>query len=417
MDNIFTTWSNWSNWGDSWGITIDPIPKSGYPLEDHPNWFLIYGNSSLIGWDSYGRGIVPHSKTNNNGSLVAMGSDTPNTYNGAILTCDYLYDAPGDSFVLPLAKFINLDNIVGVRLRNGNVEVVQNKNGSLATLLSQPATTGRWTVVFSNNNIELTIDGVKQFNITHDISGDGYFGVGGYQWEGSETLLIDNLRAEPINYTETPVMISPDTPYGYCFASNKFDNDYSPWKGMDNIISSSDAWVTELIDNSNIPFDSTLNVHGHYWGWWFANAIPMIPNTFTVYPRGGMASNWWRDNNPQGLVVFGIKAGSQPLSQTGDNIVWDPNDLTEVFRKEDIADWANGNARSWTITTTDTFIGFVVYVTKTNKSQSGGVYHVAWSHFKMTGLYSSCDQSIGGFFGTEWILLKNLMNNCILCKG
>ena len=417
MDNIFTTWSNWSKWGDSWGISIEPIPKSGYPLEDHPNWFLIYGNSSLIGWDSYGRAIVPHGKTNNNGSLVAMGTDTPTTYNGAILTCDYLYDAPGSSFVLPLAKFIDLDNIIGVRLRNGNAEVVQNKNGTWSTLLSQPATTGHWSVIFSSNNIALTIDGIEQFNIDHDITGDGYFGVGGYQWEGSETLLIDNLRAEPLNYTETPVMTSPDTPYGYCFASNKFDNDYSPWKGMDNIISSSDAWVTELIDNSNIPFDSTLNVHGHYWGWWYTDAIPMIPNSFTVYPRGDMTSTWWRDNNPQGLVVFGIKAGSQPLNQTGDNIEWDPNDLTEVFRKEDIADWANGNSRSWSITTTDTFIGFVVYVTKTNKSQAGGVYHVAWSDFKMTGMYSSCDQSVGGFFGTEWILTNNLMNNCILCKG
>ena len=72
------------------------------------------------------------------------------------------------------------------------------------------------------------------------------------------------------------------------------------------------------------------------------------------------------------IVVFGILPGS-------------PLVLEEIFRKEDITDWGNGDSRSWSISTSTNYIGVRIYITKTNKSQSGGDYQTGFGNLRMTG--------------------------------
>ncbi len=189
------------------------------------------------------------------------------------------------------------------------------------------------------------------------------------------TLLDISLQA--METTELPCMTSAIAPYGICSASSEFSSDYAAWRGCNCENSSSNAWNTENVLNSNIPHDPDLNVDGHYWQWVYSetdqDTFPaMIPTEFTITPRAGLPGSWYTDNNPQGIVVFGIKPGTPPIFE-------------EIFRKEDISDWSNGDSRTWTIDTDVNYIGVRIYITKTNKSESGGDYQTGFGNIRMTG--------------------------------
>ena len=191
----------------------------------------------------------------------------------------------------------------------------------------------------------------------------------------SMTLLDVSLQS--VELTELPCMTSPIAPYGICSSSSEYDSDYAAWKGCNCQNASDNAWNTEIVDNANIPYDSELDVHGHYWEWIYSESdqdtFPaMVPTEFTISPRADMPGSWYTDNNPQGIVVFGIKPG-------------DPVVLEKIFTDDAIPDWNDNADRTFTIDTDTNYIGVRIYITQTNNSILGNEYNTGFGNIRMSG--------------------------------
>jgi len=162
------------------GHVVVWVNESGSPLERHPDWTLTGLNAAThTAWNNYGNNITLNVDTATNGNQSILFKD----YYGAEYTIKATvnYDAfnVNDNWILPFAKIRNNSNVVGARLNNGNIELVQRKNGIWSTLatvaIANPV--GEWEVTINNNTITVKINDVVEATANHAISGDASYGI------------------------------------------------------------------------------------------------------------------------------------------------------------------------------------------------------------------------------------------------
>jgi len=347
------------------------LPADGCPLEDHPSFKVMDNEVSLPSWacwQNYGQIISLTEKTSNYG--IVNIAYKPDTYHSeaAIIECDYLFNPPGTTnWCLPICKFIDENNLLGVRLNNNEIQVEQRHGGTWTTLATAPAQLGRFRVIINSATISIAVDDVDIIATTHSIAEAGYYGLSLHQWPVSgETPIVSNYAIQLLSETTSPCMSASNKPYGIAAAEHYWDSDYQPWEGMNcHANNTRDCWCSGNPAELDPPPDSA-------WIQWFCpECEPMIPTRFRLTPRAGMPTNWWLDNNPKGMVFYGIRRDET---------------LVELWRKEDIADWANGNSREWTITGgTEAFYGYRLDIIRTNAHDGGGDFSVCIGDLRVWG--------------------------------
>jgi hypothetical protein len=149
---------------------------------------------------------------------------------------------------------------------------------------------------------------------------------------------------------------------------------YNKYSGMNNVINTSNAFCTEVItDPAAVP------ASGHYHGWYYLDATPMMPTRFKMVPRPGLTADWYLKNQPKSLVITGLK--------------YDMTEV-EVFRNDNLPDWSDGATREWNIQTDKNFVGYKAYVPNTNSFNNGDSYHWCMSHSVMHGAFPIDDMYI-----------------------
>ena len=169
------------------------IPDTGRPLEDHPYWRLHSGVTSQMGWEDGGDKIKFFTSAN------AVVSNVQ--YKGfaaieGVFTANYQAPTVGSNWLLPFAKFINTANILGVRMVNGSIEIIQRKNNTWTTLASGgvvPAGSFEVIVNITTTHISVLINGVLQLEADHTTSTAGGFGISGHRWDEPDALYLTNF--------------------------------------------------------------------------------------------------------------------------------------------------------------------------------------------------------------------------------
>ena len=218
----------------------DVIPKLGCPLESHPNWSLITGSTSKLCWDNYGRDVI----VNDGGSTSAFVSLTPEL-NAAVLKGYYDPIVTGnDNYVLPFAKYSKGD-MVGCRINNGQLQVIQRTGGTWKTIAAIPIVSGGFfSVTISDYKIVISIDGLLVLDQDHNVAGPGYFGVLDSNWSSGSQILVSGYRYDEVVITQTPCMTGYTSPYGEVSASSEWDG-YPAYLGMNcHSNNGGDCWVS-----------------------------------------------------------------------------------------------------------------------------------------------------------------------------
>ena len=344
------------------------IPVEGCPLEDHPDYSLInnlQGGPSHTCWDEFGKVII--LEINDTDPDVQNIAYRPNNYKStaAIIETDYLINPSGDrNWALPIAGFIDANNLIGVRLNNDQIQIVQRFTGTWTTLATAPAQTGHYKVLINSVNITVNIDGVDVLSTTHDVSGEKYFGLSMHRWPQVKTPVLGKFSVQLLNEQQSPCMTSDTTPIGVASASSYYDQSkYPAWFGLNcRTQDAYDAWMspTSGIENAWLDWRATPD-----------EIQPMVPTRFEIKPRSRMpAPSWYHDNNPQNITFYGVRADGT---------------LVELFNKA-LADWDSEEIRSWDLPGgTEAFYGFRLLVNSTNKSEAGGDFHVCIGWLKVWG--------------------------------
>jgi len=250
------------------------IPKEGCYLEDLKAWDLInppLDGHSYFCWDNFGKDIVVHDQNQGEYFLTTGERGYAGKFTGH-------YDpiiTGNTNWVLPFAKYVDANNVVGLRLnRNASdelqIEVVQRSGGTWQTIMTTPAPGGGdYEVLITDDKLILYVDGNLVVDQSHDIAGEAYFGIYGTQWISGEQVIVYDYLYEKINILTTPCMTSNTEPYGVASDSYHLSG-YDPWKGM-NCTSNggSDAWI---IDTDSTP--------PAWLQWFFDGAVTMVPIHF-----------------------------------------------------------------------------------------------------------------------------------------
>ena len=162
------------------------------PIEKHPHWSLVHGTGpSKLCWED---GVIK-AQTNEAAEVVNL------AYKGmygdqAVLKGTYLYDSQADEqcWTLPFAKFVDADNLVGIRRRNQTLECIQRKDGTWSTITTIPnIALGYWECYITKDSIILLVNGEQKLRETHEIAGNGYFGISAHKWASKDTVpLVSN---------------------------------------------------------------------------------------------------------------------------------------------------------------------------------------------------------------------------------
>jgi hypothetical protein len=200
----------------------------------------------------------------------------------------------------------------------------------------------------------------------------------GANGDSSAVIKFDYISVKEFVRFDIPCMTSPTAPYGQVTVSSEFGPNYPGWEGMNCAISSGDCWLGAQRELADVPDDG--NARGDYFEWQLtdddlAGGKPeFAPSRIEITPRGGMSAAWWRDHNPKSIAVFGIKTDGT---------------LEEIYRRDNIADWANGDMRGWDFSTANLYRGIRVYITKVNLETSSSQYNTGWSNIKISGMYEN----------------------------
>jgi len=183
---------------NAWLVFYDRIKEAEHiiHLSSHPQFNLVSNVSDKYYFDKDTNEVIFKNST----SIVANYRFGGIYSERAIITAEnYSTPAGNRNWVIPFAKFKDNNNIVGARLNDGKIEIVQRRNGIWTTLTSVAAVEGSWEVHALNSNIEVFVNGVSQVSIGHQITGFAYFGISGHQWEVGETRVFSNYNVVPQN--------------------------------------------------------------------------------------------------------------------------------------------------------------------------------------------------------------------------
>jgi hypothetical protein len=165
---------------------------------------------------------------------------------------------------------------------------------------------------------------------------------------------------------QLPCMTSYDQPYGKVTSSSELLPGNEAWKAFSEDLS--EHWLTEIIDNANIPYDPNLDVHGHYVEWRLSDedlaTYPYFaPQWIILTPPKNQTEQWYKDNNPKTIKIFGeLSDGSAYLMK-----VW-------VFDS-----WDNSESKTVTINFQEKVRSIRIYISSTNLSNNGGSYQSGFS--------------------------------------
>jgi hypothetical protein len=181
------------------GVCVtDPIDV-GSPLADHCDWTLVYGAApDHFGWINTVDIQFFQRPTANTPENLAY-----KNYKSVDGMLSGGYHDPGGTtdWTLPFAKFIDNLNIIGARVNNGVIELVERRNGTWNTIKSGGTNlNGFWKVVITETDIMVYVDDVLQIESTHRIPDRGYFGISGHKWASAEGTYITNFKVTQINY-------------------------------------------------------------------------------------------------------------------------------------------------------------------------------------------------------------------------
>ena len=173
---------------------------------------------------------------------------------------------------------------------------------------------------------------------------------------------IDHFFIQRFDKKQIPDMTSQTTPYGVCSESVVM-SPYFAWKAFDRSRSSSyDAWITP-----------TLNGYTGSGEWlqWIYDAIDDVaPARVEVYPRGGMGTSWYANNNPKVMEFYVIK----------------PDNSAVLVHSVDVGIWDNNVKKIYNLNTNEAGKGFRLKVVETQSSVATGTFHTAigmlnvWGH-------------------------------------
>ena len=337
------------------------VPVEGSPLEHHPLWSVVHGTPpSKLGWKE--RGLVIVAQPNPTAEVINLAyRDLKGV--AATIRGEYLFDAPDDDYwTLPFAKFVDLDNLVGVRRRGGQLECVQKVNGTWQTIATIAGVAlGDWEVHITPTDIQVYINGNLKLSELHDIDGEGWFGISAHKWpSGDDVDMVREYRVNLITAFQIPCMTSDTQPYGLCGASHVLEN-FAAWKGFNcSANHANDAWIT--------PTDLTEPP----WVQWFWRDAPEPMQIYLVKikPRAGMSSSWYASNNPSQISFYGLRKDGAPV----------------LMSTVDTSGWDNGNERSFYLDWNgEPFYGLRISIDKTAKSETDGTFHTAIGWAKAYG--------------------------------
>jgi hypothetical protein len=172
--------------------------------------------------------------------------------------------------------------------------------------------------------------------------------------------------------TQTPYMTGYTTPYGRVTASNNYNASiYPPWKAFQNSLAGNSAWITQLItDLDTVPPD------GHWIQWALKDEElsthpMMVPTSVLLFPRGSMGGDWYSDNNPRLVKIYGVKA----------------DDTVEILTEYTPVGWIGSGSRTIEINTNTEYKGLRVAIPETKAFTEGRHYHTALGKIVFYGRY------------------------------
>jgi hypothetical protein len=339
-------------------------------LGDHPGWYIVSGNTDVMTYEDMGTTIntIVHD------TKETVYSKERHRVKEFTLSARVYGTAESNDWDFPITANYDNGNMIGIRRSNGKVGIAKRQNGHWSEvhdfgILPEDGTI--LTLVFDNGEVTAGIPSHDLWFTTTVNFTEAYPSI------RTHTRTYDGIFAShyqydkyAVKFTQTPNMTGAQSPYGITRASNAIDG-YPAWEGMNYTVSANNAWLTDVIAIEDIP------ENGHYMEWKLRpqdlETMPMmIPVAFEITPRGISNSDWFLKHNPQGLLVYGIR---------GDD------SLVEIFRKDDMNDWGDGNKRTFQITTNELCKGFRLHITKTNNSEAGIDYHSGFSKLIMYGKY------------------------------
>jgi hypothetical protein len=117
-----------------------------------------------------------------------------------VISASYSNAGGTTNWTLPFAKFVDANNLIGARVNDNKIEIVQRKSGVWATLASGGTDLeGLFRVAILADRIEVFVDGVKQLEADHTLPNAGGFGISGHQWASPDATILSGYRVDPVS--------------------------------------------------------------------------------------------------------------------------------------------------------------------------------------------------------------------------
>jgi hypothetical protein len=198
---------NDSVWVDFWERVKDSewLVK---PLMYHNNWRIINGTTpDYYGYNRNTSGLVLYNAPADVKNMVFK--DFRDTW--GIITAQNVTDLGGTAnWILPFAKFKDANNLVGARINNGVIEIVQRNRGRWTTLGSAPVTEGNWLVQLMNAWTEIYINGISVLKVNHAMRDAGYYGISGHRIDnaGEVCTNYDVSSTDTVTHLSVPITVN-----------------------------------------------------------------------------------------------------------------------------------------------------------------------------------------------------------------
>jgi hypothetical protein len=169
-------------------------PAEYDPLEEHPLWSYEGGEAGPPSHFKYASGkIIAKTWTNNPKVQIICYNHLQDV--GGIFEADVTYapDVEGYWFI-PFTKQINSNNLIGARINNNQIQIVQRRVGTWSNIATAPIALGHWRVVITDADIAVYVDDAEQVRVNHAIPDAGYLGISGHKCP-AEVEVLSGYRA------------------------------------------------------------------------------------------------------------------------------------------------------------------------------------------------------------------------------
>jgi len=274
------------------------------PLEEHPDWTFEGGQIPAPSHLYYEFGSIVAKRWVSGGGIQMLCYNNVYTER-AIFEADVVYSPTSTMYwSIPFAKQVDLNNLVGARINEGEIQIAQRSGGTWSNIATAPAQTGHWRVIITDTDITVYVDGVEALTVSHAISGPGYMGISGHQM--AEEIEICK------NYSVKPFLIA-----------FPFNNDLTDQQGYASVVGSAGITYADVNGNTGAVFNGT-NARVQY--------TPFIPLPITVFFK------IYIDDATSEGIIFSLGDSVCVFQQAG-KICAEPNSsniLEETSQSDDV---------------------------------------------------------------------------------